>query len=220
MHADVLAVRCYVVCFMHDLICGTRLCVLYSLLSLSGIAGGVWGGEYEMRAIAVKYNRDIVVIAPRYVLLYRRDTEFVAPGKPKGSLSSPYLKFGSGGNQYLTGDGTRAKFDLPASAFNPETLIVMYDGSTHFWTVYKRHAVFGGEAVDMAQTVASHNLRLWKAPACQATADVACAQANAKHDASATKVTTAASSLLMLGQQGKARPVRKLVHPGKWKDFE
>ena len=46
---------------------------------------------------------------------------------------------------------------------SPDTLFLMYDGGTHFWTVYKKHELAGGDAVDMAAMAPKHKLRMRQA---------------------------------------------------------
>lgn len=153
-----------------------------------------------MRALATRYSRDIVVIGLDMVLLYSRGSVFTGPGKPSSSGGTPWLQFNNGGTQYSISQGKKAKFDLPASVSDPESLSLMYDGGTHYWTVYREHELYGRKAVDMASTVAKHKLRIWQAAVDSKEAGSISA-AKTDQQASAIKATTAANSLLMLGQQ-------------------
>lgn len=172
-----------------------------------------------MRALAMRYSKNIVVIGLDMVLLYSHGSVFTGRDKLSSSGGNPWLPFRDGGTQYVISQGKKAKFDLPASAFSPTTLFLMYNGGTHYWTVHKKHELYGGDAVDMAAIAALRKLRIWQAPLDSEEAgslDVA----NADQHASALKATTAANSLLMLGQQVAQgdRPHGAHIRPRKLED--
>ena len=151
-----------------------------------------------MRALSLKFQRDIIVVAPSQVCYYPWDKEVTSACKGEEG-SFPFIGFNDGGSSIQ-----KEKFDLPDAAFHPSSLIVMYNGRDHFWATYKQHEVYGHEAPNLFEVKTKCDLRLWPKSSLTAlpntTADVM--------ESPATEARTAASSLLQLGQAAVSRPRR------------
>ena len=72
-------------------------------------AGGVWGSDNGLRALAMRYSRDIVVVGLDLLLLYSHGNIFTGSDKPSSSGGTPWLQFCDGGTQYVIGKGKKAK---------------------------------------------------------------------------------------------------------------
>ncbi|KAL3130181.1 hypothetical protein ABBQ38_008486 [Trebouxia sp. C0009 RCD-2024] len=101
--------------------------VLAAKVKIPIAEGGIWGGDFEMRALSLKFQREIIVVAPSQVCYYPWDKEVTSACKGEEG-SFPFIGFNDGGSSIQ-----KEKFDLPDAAFHPSSLIVMYNGRDHFW---------------------------------------------------------------------------------------
>ena len=91
-------------------------------------AGGIWGGDLELRALALKLSRSIIVIAPKQVCYYPWDQP-VTTARPGKEGAFPWIGFSDGGSSIQK----KGNYDLPDDAFDSSSIILMYNGTDHFW---------------------------------------------------------------------------------------
>ena len=177
--------------------------------------GGIWGGEFEMRALALKHKRHILVIGKAAVMYYPADEAITAARNPS-NLTHSYINFNESGTKYRG-----QKYHLPAIALESSTLVVMHNGIDHFWTTYKNHEVFGLEAPDLGVRLDKLERRLWSMPSLAAGSKAAFPKAADRVTSPTTEAKAAASSLLQLGRAAKIvinRPRRVIRSPQRYRE--
>lgn len=92
---------------------------MFHLLLLS--TGGVWAGDWVLKALAIAMQRCIITISTSSLCLFTPHVTPMTGGAGKVAASNYPATYG------------RVQRDLPVEALAPRLWFMMYDGIDHFW---------------------------------------------------------------------------------------
>ena len=104
---------------------------LFGLLVLFNLyVGGIWGVSLATQALALHYGRHILVICTlsnAYPILYPKEHGHILEGQRHEGVDRQL------GLDCKIGKGASSQLALPEVAFEEDTLVIIYNGSDHYW---------------------------------------------------------------------------------------